>query len=140
MGGGEIYYYNEPFDNNGETYWATSYENKNGEIINPAYIFWVNVFTNTYEGTIENIASSVLVHEWYSHGIMHNDDKYKSHRLAYKNVINYKPLWDLTTDKYKGFIMHQLQDYTKQETGRTTVDGPYRNLYNKYIKYFNHGK
>ena len=61
----------------------------------------------------------------------------KSHRLALKNVINWKALWNKTTDKYKGAIMKQLQYYTEMETGRSVVDALYRNLYNKYIKYFN---
>ncbi|WP_448520771.1 RHS repeat-associated core domain-containing protein [Schleiferia thermophila] len=88
----------------------------------------------TYKTTVENIQSSVVVHEWYSH-IKKGQGNYeylKSHRLAYKNVINYKPLWNKTTDDYKGFNMRSLLKYTKEETGRTTVDPLYRNLYNKY--------
>ena len=36
----------------------------------------------SYETTVENIASSVIVYEWYSHGKKYNSDEYKSHRLA----------------------------------------------------------
>ena len=85
---------------------------------------------------MENIQSSVVVHEWYSH-IKKGQGNFpylKSHRLAYKNVINYKALWDKTTDAYKGFNLEGLQRYTKEETGRTQVDPLYRNLYKKYIK------
>lgn len=86
----------------------------------------------TYKTTVENIQSSVVVHEWYSHIKKNQGDKFGSHRLAYKNVINYKALWNKTTDDYKGFNMRGLLKYTKDETGRTTVDPLYRNLYNKY--------
>ena len=102
---------------------------------------WKDRITGTdkydYETTVENIQSSVVVHEWYSH-IKKGQGNFpylKSHRLAYKNVINYKALWDKTTDAYKGFNLEGLQRYTKEETGRTQVDPLYRNLYNKYIKY-----
>lgn len=60
--------------------------------------------------------------------------EYKSHRLAYKNVINFKRLWDKTTDEYKKFNLQQLLKYTKKETGRNNVDPRYRRLYNKYVK------
>ena len=59
----------------------------------------------SYESTVENLASSIIVHEWYSHRMKKNGDKMKSHRLAYKNVINYKYFWNKTTDNYKGFRM-----------------------------------
>ena len=88
----------------------------------------------SYETTVENIASSVIVHEWYSHGKKYNSDEYKSHRLAYKNVINFKQLWNKTTDEYKKFNLQQLLKYTKKETGRNNVDPLYRRLYNKYVK------
>lgn len=85
-----------------------------------------------YETTVENIQSSIVVHEWYSHMQKGNRDLLKSHRLAYKNVINYKALWNLTTESYKGFNMLQLRNYTERETGRTSVDSPYRKLFNRY--------
>ena len=66
----------------------------------------------TYETTVENIQSSVIVHEWYSHIMKKNGDRFKSHRLAYKNVINYKTLWNKTTDSYKRFYLKQLLLYT----------------------------
>lgn len=75
-----------------------------------------------------------MVHEWYSHIMKGNTDQLKSHRLAYKNVINYKALWKNTTDAYKKFNISQLLKYTSKETGRNQVDPPYRNLYKKYIK------
>jgi RHS repeat-associated protein len=85
-----------------------------------------------YETTVENIASSIIVHEFYSHVKKDNRNEMKSHRLAYKNVINYKTLWNKTTDSYKNFNLDKLQRYTKKETGRDQVDPPYRYSYNKY--------
>ena len=38
-----------------------------------------------YETTVENLASSIIVHEWYSHAQKKTNDILKSHRLAYKN-------------------------------------------------------
>ena len=85
-----------------------------------------------YETTVENIQSSIGVHEYYSHIKKNQGDKFSSHRLAYKNVINYKPLWDKTTNAYKGFNMRALLKYTKSETHKSKVDPLYRNLYKKY--------
>lgn len=87
-----------------------------------------------YETTVENLASSIIVHEWYSHAQKKVSNIYKSHRLAYKNVINWKPLWNKTTDKYKAFCLRQLRGYTEIETGRKQVDRLYRNLYNRHVK------
>ena len=89
----------------------------------------------SYRSTVENIASSIIVHEWYSHIKKNNGDRYKSHRLAYKNVINYKYFWNKTTDDYKGFNVRALLKYTKVETGRAKVDPQYRYSYNKYSGY-----
>jgi len=110
--------------------WETTFAPKN-----PNYIpRIVGTGEYTYESTVENIAASVIVHEWYSHGKKHTADDIKSHRLAYKNVINFKKLWDRTTDNYKRFNLEGLRHYTEKETGRKTVDPLYRNLYKKYVK------
>ena len=90
----------------------------------------------SYEATVENIQSSAIVHEWLSHkqygqGSGVNNSK-KSHRLAYQNVINYKALWNKTTENYKRFNLTWLQKYTSDETGRKQVAPLYRNLYKKY--------
>ena len=89
-----------------------------------------------YDTTVENIQSSIGVHEFYSHIKKNQGGQiFSSHRLAYKNVINFKSLWNNTTDNYKGFNLQRLRDYTEEETGRKTVDPLYRNLFNKYGKY-----
>lgn len=108
--------------------WVTWFTKDN----NPRNIEGNNLFQ--YESTVENIASSIIVHEWYSHRMKKVQDDYKSHRLAYKNIINYKPLWNYTTDKYKSHILKNLLYYTYIETGRKKVDPKYRNLYNRYVR------
>lgn len=117
------------FETNSEAHWTTSYFIGHYPIINGA-----GNNQSDYESTVENIASSLIVHEWYSHGIKHNGDLMMSHRLAYKNVINLTPLWEKTTLKYKKFILNQLREYTKKETGRSIVDKQYRNQFKKYCK------
>lgn len=84
-----------------------------------------------------NIASALLVHEWFSHGIEGYTDKLKSHRLAYKNIINFKELWDKTTDKFKSYTLKALRQLTEDETGRPNVDSKYMNLYKRYVKKLN---
>ena len=86
-----------------------------------------------YETTVENVASSIIVHEWYSHARKKTTDRFKSHRLAYKNVINFKKLWNKTTFNYKQFNLEASQKYTQRETGRKFVDYLYRNLYKRYV-------
>ena len=108
MEGSEIQYYYEPPDEDGITHWATAFE-KNGNTIYPPYIFWVNDFTNTYDATVENILSTVLVHEWYSHGIKHIGDD--NHAEAYENVIKYRNLWEKTTYNYRFFVLDKLNDH-----------------------------
>lgn len=105
--------------------WVTSWENGS----NKGDISGTDGYS--YETTVENIASSIIVHEWYSHIQKDNQDSFKSHRLAYKNVINYKPLWKKTTDAYQRFNLGALRFYTRKETGRSMVDPPYRRIYNK---------
>lgn len=109
-----------------EANWATS--PKSGKIVGS------DLYNKSYETTVENIQSSVIVHEWYSHLKKGNNDLLKSHRLAYKNVINFKPLWNKTTDNYKKFNLKNLQRYTQDETGRSIVDKPYRMLYKLYCE------
>lgn len=78
----------------------------------------------SYEGTVENFASSMLVHEWYSHGEYgvgsKRKDKYgrpaPNHRLAYKNVMNDKIFYPYTTEKYKSTIHELLNKYVEEET------------------------
>lgn len=88
-------------------HWATAFKYDNGEIIDPPKIYWGNNFTLNYEATVENIVSSVLVHEWYSHGIMHIERDEIYHKQAYLNVCN-SPFWNKTSEKYKKFVLNNL--------------------------------
>ena len=91
-----------------------------------------------YETTVENLQSSIGVHEYYSHIKKNNGSRtFSSHRLAYKNVINFKSLWNNTTNNYKEFNLWGLREYTWRETGRKTVDRPYLRLSNQYSKFKN---
>ena len=62
------------------------------------------------------------------------------HHLAYKCIIDWKPLWDLTTNRYKGFVMHHFKDYYEKETNMKLMDYYYLELYNIYINYYKDGK
>lgn len=86
-----------------------------------------------YETTVENVASSVIVHEWYSHVKMGIDDDFKNHRFAYINVIDYEALWTYTTANYKRTMLNKLLHYTKLETGNDTLDKKYQKLYEAYF-------
>ena len=72
-----------------------------------------------WKSVVSHFEETCIVHEWYSHVCKKTSNILKSHRLAYKNVINYKPFWDKTTDNYKDFILWQLRYYTEKETGRS---------------------
>jgi hypothetical protein len=87
----------------------------------------------SYTTTVENIQSSIIVHEWYSHKMKKNCDDSHSHTLAYKNVINFKELWNSTTTDYKTFNLDKLQKYTLEEQSLNRVPILYRNLYKTYV-------
>ena len=72
---------------------------------------------NSYEYTVENIASSVIVHEWYSHMISKSANTPNPHSNAYFNVMLYKPLWNKTTDRYKAFVNSKYWEYICTEMG-----------------------
>lgn len=54
-----------------------------------------------YEGTVENISSAILYHEWLGHGMMHFNDEDLTHWKAYYLVIKSNPLWEKTTNDFK---------------------------------------
>ncbi len=96
-------------------FWGTVFGSKTGNLIYPPIIYGSINFLDKYEGTVENILSTVLVHEWYSHGIKHYGDRYYDHHLAYENVIKFKELWRLTTDNYKSFVVDRWRYYFRNE-------------------------
>lgn len=85
----------------------------------------------SYQTTVENLQSTIVVHEWYSHVQKKVGTYAGNHRLAYENIINFRSLWGNTTDTYKGFNVRMLQKYTKDETGNG-VEGSFLDVYNKY--------
>ena len=85
-----------------------------------------------YETSVENTALSIIVHEWYSHAIKHYGDQDGNHRHAYENVINFKNLWEKSTDSYKTFNLEMLKDYTRKELKRNKLSGRYQKLYDLY--------
>jgi len=66
---------------------------------------------NSYEGTVENFAASIIVHEWFSHGKYKIGDAFKNHHIAYKNVMSDKLFFPQTTEKYKRFVINMYQQY-----------------------------
>ena len=70
---------------------------------------------NKYECTVENFASSVIVHEWFSHGVQHVSDEQNNHLKAYFNVIYNNSLWEKTTDNYKKFIKNKFIEYLRHD-------------------------
>ena len=71
--------------------------------------------TESYEGTVENLASSIIVHEWYSHGQYKVGSQFKNHYIAYKNVMNDKNFYPKTTKKYKSFVENGYKYYKNKE-------------------------
>jgi len=71
--------------------------------------------SNKYEATVENFASSAIIHEWYSHGVQHVHDRFNNHSRAYFNVLYVNPLAWKTTKKYKDFNKDKFDDYLKKE-------------------------
>ncbi|MDE5657625.1 MAG: hypothetical protein K2I25_01040 [Muribaculaceae bacterium] len=116
--------------------WRTDVIYRNGIVSELPKIYGSGDFIGQHEATIENIVATLVVHEWYGHGMKHYFDSEHTHHLAYKSIINCKPLWDLTTDKYKGFVMDHFKYYYENETNTKLTDYYYLNLYNKYIKYY----
>ena len=116
-GGGIKYGYDHLYN----VTWVTVFNLADGTQINPPRIYGTGNSTDVYEATVENIVLSVLVHEWYSHGIMHYGDMDNTHRFAYLNTALYKPLWENTTNRYKQFVLRELSKLTKSEIGHDPV-------------------
>ena len=71
--------------------------------------------TSDYEGTVENFAASIIIHEWYSHGEYKIGSTYRNHYKAYLNVMKDKIFYPKTTKKYKEFIENNYKDYLKNK-------------------------
>ena len=72
-----------------------------------------------YEATVENLASSLIVHEWFGHGILNYGSHRKlsdntpapNHEEVYRLVMNNNSLFGQTTLKYKVFVLKQCISY-----------------------------
>ena len=100
---GKVYY------KDGLCNFATVYglEGKMGE---NSIIYATDNLYKAYDATVENIASSLICHEWFSHKIQGCSDKDRNHQQAYLNVVN-GPYWEKTTESYKKFINKQIDKY-----------------------------
>ena len=75
--------------------------------------------SSNYEATVENLMSSIIVHEWAGHGLFHYDDakwfKRSKHHLAYDLVRQKNMFYSQTTKRYKNFIKFQYEHYYKKK-------------------------
>jgi RHS repeat-associated protein len=76
-----------------------------------------------YEATVENLASSLIVHEWHGHGIMgygsyHTNsfgEVHPNHHLVYKKVMDFTPFSSKTTFRYLLFLNNRYNYYLMKE-------------------------
>ena len=64
---------------------------------------------NEFEGTVENLASCLLVHEWYGHGI--KGIRENNHSLAYKYQMQDPIFYPKTTKSFKEFVKMGYEKY-----------------------------
>ena len=69
-------------------------------------IIGTDKYGKDYETTVENLQSSIVVHEWFGH--VKNDNK--KHSLIYEAVKN-SPIYPKTTDNYKKFTEGRISFY-----------------------------
>ncbi len=89
--------------------WCTAYD-ANGQLGENSDIYATDRYLRSYEATVENIQSSLIFHEWFSHKIQGCSDTEKNHQQAYQNVID-SPLWATTTQSYKEFNENEFKKY-----------------------------
>lgn len=70
-----------------------------------------------YETTVENLASSIIVHEWYTHIMQKQGSFNMSHSKAFDNVLdkNINPFLQKTTSGYNSFNVRGRNHYRKKE-------------------------
>lgn len=69
-----------------------------------------------FESTVENLAITMLYHEWYGHGIMDYGDATKDHNKAYGLHSKNYPLWLKSTIKFKLDTISKELQYIYLET------------------------
>ena len=83
-------------------------ENKSG------HMYVSKKYKDSYESTVENLESTMLGHEWYSHMVKDYGDEKYNHWMAYFNSIHFN--FFKTTDKYKSFNRFEMDWYQKHES------------------------
>ncbi len=71
--------------------------------------------SSKFEGTVENFASCILVHEWYSHDILGYGDKNKNHHKSYETQERDTLFYPYTTDNFKSFVRNMKNTLTSKE-------------------------
>ena len=71
--------------------------------------------THDYEGTVENFAATIIIHEWYSHGKYKIGDAFGNHYKAYENVKRDRLFYPKTTKKYKEMIEDRIEYYKSKK-------------------------
>ena len=71
--------------------------------------------THDYEGTVENFAATIIIHEWYSHGKYKIGSEFGNHYKAYENVKRDRLFYPKTTEKYKEMIEDRIKYYKSEK-------------------------
>ena len=71
--------------------------------------------TRNYEGTVENFAATIIIHEWYSHGKYKIGDAFGNHYKAYENVKRDRLFYPKTTENYKKMIENRIEYYKSKK-------------------------
>lgn len=87
---------------------------------------------HTYETTVENMQATLLIHEWYTHGIKEQGSFNNQHYKAYQNVMAH-PFWEKTTLRYKIINVEKMANLYDSETGKA-LEGEWLKIYKKYCE------
>ena len=71
--------------------------------------------TRNYEGTVENFAATIIIHEWYSHGKYKIGNEFGNHYKAYENVKRDRLFYPKTTENYKKMIENRIEYYKSKK-------------------------
>lgn len=71
--------------------------------------------TYDYEGTVENFAATIIIHEWYSHGKYKIGNEFGNHYKAYENVKKDRLFYPKTTENYKKMIENRIEYYKSKK-------------------------
>ena len=97
------------FDGSLDANWQTEISNQGDIMITGSGKF------DNYEFTVENVASSIISHEWYTHAIERIGFNGNNHSRAYMNTILNVPLWNGTTERYKKFVIGEMYHFMNLE-------------------------